>query len=166
MRTSAAAAAFEEALAELGVDEHDPEVGGARALGRRAALLAVAGTVWRRHLGPLLNTSQVADLLGVGTRQAVNDRVRRRRILAFPTGERDLAYPAFQFDDRGAPYPALAPVLEAFATARLSPLTTSSWFVTPQAQLDGDTPAGWLAEGGDSELLVVAARRSAARTLR
>ena len=123
MVRSVAAVAFEETLAELGVDELDPEMGDARSLGRKGALLAVAGTVWRRHLGPLLNTKQVAELLGVGTRQAVNDRVRRHRILALPADGRELAYPAFQFNERGEPYPALALVLEAFAAARLSPHT-------------------------------------------
>jgi len=166
MPLTAAAEAFQETLAELGVDELDPEIGDAGALGRKAALLAVAGMVWRRHLGPLLNTKQVADLIGVGTRQAVNDRVKRHRILALPTTERDLAYPAFLFDDRGQPYRALAPVLEAFASARLSPHTISSWFVTPQAALDGETPAAWLAEHGDPERLLRAARRSASRTAR
>lgn len=166
MATSEAAAAFAETLAELGVDELDPEIGDARSLGRRAALLAVAGTVWRRHLGPLLNTKQVAELLGVGTRQAVNDRVRRHGILALPTAGRDLAYPAFQFDEGGEPYPALTPVLATFAEAKLSPHTISSWFVTPQAALDGAAPAEWLSEGRDQEQLIVAARRSASRTAR
>ncbi|MGH9380080.1 MAG: hypothetical protein ACRD2Z_05660, partial [Thermoanaerobaculia bacterium] len=67
MAKSAAAEAFRETLAELGIDETDPELGDPRALGRRGALLAVAGAVWRRHLGPLLSTKQVAELLGVGT---------------------------------------------------------------------------------------------------
>ena len=164
MARSAAAAAFEEMLAELGVDERDPEIGGARSLGRRAALLAVAGTVWRRHLGPLLDTKQVAELLRVGTRQAVSDRVKRHRILALPTGERDLAYPAFQFTEKGQPYAAMATVLEAFAPARLSPHTIASWFVTPQPELDEATPAEWMAEGHEAERLVLAARRTAART--
>lgn len=163
--TSAAAAAFDATLAELGVDGDDPAID-VRSLGRRAALLAVADTVWHRHLGPLLTTKQVAELLGVGTRQAVNDRVRRHRLLALPSGDRDLAYPAFQFDERGMPYAALAPVLEAFAAARLSPPTISSWFVTPQPALDGDTPAAWLSHGGDRERLVGAARRTASRTAR
>lgn len=165
MPGSAAAIAFEETLTELGVDERDPDID-ARALGRRAALLAVAGTVWNRHIGPLLNTKQVAELLGVTTRQAVNDRVRRHRILALPTDERDLAYPAFQFSETGQPHAALTPVLEAFAGARLSAHTISSWFVTPQAALDRERPADWLRAGRDPERLAVAARRSAARTSR
>jgi hypothetical protein len=166
MARSAAAVAFEQTLAELGVDEHDADIGDPRSLGRRAALLAVAGTVWGRHLGPLLTTKQVAEMLGVGSRQAVNDRVRRHRILALPTADHGLAYPAFQFDDRGSPYPTLAPVLEAFARSRLSGHTIGSWFVTPQTALDGATPARWLAEGGDADRLVAAAQRSASRSAR
>jgi hypothetical protein len=163
---SAAAAAFEEALVELGIDEGDPEIGDARRLGRRGALLAVAGTVWRRHLGPLLNTRQVAELLGVGSRQAVHDRVRRRRILALPTEERDLAYPAFQFNEQGQPHAAIGRVLEAFAGAKLSPHTVASWFLTPQAALEGLTPAAWMAQARDPDRLLSAARRSASRAAR
>lgn len=163
MIKSVAAKAFQETLIELGIDEADPALGDPRALGRRAALLAVAGAAWRRHLGPLLSTKQVAELLGVGTRQAVNDRVQRGRILALSTEDRELAYPAFQFGTTGKPYPAITPLLEAFAAARLSPHTIASWFVTPQAMLDDLTPARWLAEGRDTDSLLTVARRSAAR---
>lgn len=163
---SAAAAAFEETLLELGIADGDPEIGDARTLGRRGALLAVAGTVWRRHLGPLLTTRQVAELLGVGSRQAVHDRVRRHRLLALPTDEHELAYPAFQFNEKGQPHAAIGMVLGAFADALLSPHTVASWFITPQAALDDATPAAWMAEGRDTERLVAAARRSASRAAR
>lgn len=166
MSMSAAADAFEEALTELGFDDGDLDIGDPRSLGRRAALLAVAGTVWRRHLGPLLTTKQVAELLGVTTRQAVSDRVKRHRILALPAGERELTYPAFQFSANGEPYRAMASVLEVFSTAKLSPHTIASWFVTPQRALDGAAPAEWMAENRGAERLLVAARRAAARTAR
>ena len=166
MARSVAAEAFQETLSELGIDETDPELGDPRSLGRRGALLAVAGAIWGRHLGPLLNTRQVAELLGVGTRQAVHDRVKRHRILALPTGEREHAYPAFQFGETGQPYPAIASVLEAFAVARLSSHTIGSWFMTAQPLLDGLTPARWIAEGRDDDRLIMAARRAAARTHR
>lgn len=168
MAMSAAAAAFDETLAELGFNEHDPEIGDPRSLGRRAALFAVAGTLWGRHLGPLLTTTQVAELLGVSTRQAVSDRVKRHRILALPAGERDLAYPAFQFSESGKrkPYPAMPPVLEVLSPAGLSPHTIASWFVTPQRDLDDATPVEWMAERRDVDRLLTAARRTAARTSR
>lgn len=163
MSTSAAAEAFEETLASLGVDASHLNRREARSLGRRAALLAVADTVWGRHLGPVLNTHDVVELLGVSTRQAVSDRVRRHRILALPAGERELSYPAFQFSGSGTPYPVVARVLEVFAGTDTSPHTVASWFVTPQRDLDGETPAAWMADGRDDDVLVAAARRSAAR---
>lgn len=166
MSMGAAAEAFGETLAELGLHDGDPEIGDPRALGRRAALLAVAGPLWRRHLGPILNTGQVASLLGVGTRQAVSDRVKRGRLLALPAGERGLGYPAFQFAPTGETYPGVAVVLDAFSTARLSPHTIASWFMTPQATLGDRTPAEWMVEGGDTSELLKAARRTAARAAR
>lgn len=164
MAMTAATEAFEEALTGLGLDAHLDELGDLRALGRRAALLAVAGTVWERHLGPLLTSRQVAELLGGTTRQAVSDRVARGRILALPEG-RELTYPAFQFDARGRPYAALPAVLEVLGP-HLSPHSIGSWFVTAQADLDGATPVAWLAEGRGDEAVVEAARRTAVRASR
>ncbi len=115
---SVAADAFQQTLAELGVDERDPEIGDARALGRR--------------------------------------------VLALPTDHGDLAYPAFQFDEKGEPYREIAVVLEAFAPANLTAHTIASWFVTPQRSLRGRTRASWMAAGAEPDDLREAARRSAA----
>lgn len=166
MSMSAAAAAFEEALVELGFDEDDPAVGDVRSFGRRAALLVAADTVWGRHLGPMLSTKQVIQLLRVTTRQAVNDRVRRHRLLALPGHDRELDYPAFQFRANGEPYPGVPAVLKAFSTAGISPPTIASWFVTPQPDLDGVTPVEWMAAARDDNELAHAAQRSAQRLAR
>lgn len=160
---AAAAAAFEETLEELGFSEAEEELGDPAELGRRAALLVAADAFWRRHLGPLLDGKQVQRLLGVRTRQAVHDLVRRRRLLGLPAEKGRLAFPAFQFTAAGRPHAALPDILELFAGAVVSPYTVASWFVTPQPLLEGETPAHWLQLGRDPELAREAARRSAAR---
>lgn len=129
-------------------------------LGERAALLAVAGQVWHRHLGPLL-TSGDLQKLGGRSRQAVHELVSRRRLLALPARGGNL-FPAFQVDRRGRPRPGMSEVLAAFAGAAESPLTVASWFRTPQPLLDERTPADWLVAGEDVSRLVAAARRAAA----
>jgi hypothetical protein len=68
-----AASAFWDALQDLGLAEGDSNLGDAAAFGRRAALLAAADLLWRRHLGTLLSTREVQQLLGGCTRQAVSD---------------------------------------------------------------------------------------------
>lgn len=129
-------------------------------LGERAALLAVAGQVWHRHLGPLL-TSGDLQKLGGRSRQAVHELVKRRRLLALPARGGAL-FPAFQVDRRGRPRPGMAEVLAAFEGAVESPLTVASWFRTPQPLLDDRTPADWMAAGDDLSRLLAAARRAAA----
>jgi hypothetical protein len=164
VRASAvAAAAFEETLEDLGFGEADePEFGDPGRLGRRAALLVAADAVWRRHLGPLLDGKQVQELLGVRTRQAISDLVKRHRLLGLPTQNRRTVFPAFQFV-AGRPHPALPAILSAFAEADVGPYTVASWFVTPQPLLEQETAAAWLRLGRDGERLKEAARRSAAR---
>ncbi|HEX9713563.1 MAG TPA: hypothetical protein VGB52_13555 [Actinomycetota bacterium] len=158
--TAAAAAAFQQTLDSLDLPRSqlpDPEE-----LGRRAALLAVADIAWKRVLGPLLDGKQAQELLGVRTRQALHDLVKRRRLLAVPWGE-ETRYPAFQFGPDGRPYPEMRLVLQAFENAKIDGLTLGSWFRHPQRALGGETPARWMAERHDPERLVTAAGRSAAR---
>lgn len=143
--------------------EAGPSLGDPSDLGERAALLVVAQSSWRSHLGTLFDTAEVQALLGVGTRQAVSDRARRGGLLMLSTADGRRHYPAFQFGPTGQPFAALPRVLAAFADADVSPYTIASWFRTPQAQLEGATPAQWMGEGRPDERLLDAARRTASR---
>jgi hypothetical protein len=141
----------------------EPSLGDPSDLGERAALLVVAQSSWRSHLGTLFDTAEVQALLGVGTRQAVSDRARRGGLLMLPTADGRRHYPAFQFGPTGQPFPVLPRLLAAFAEADVSPYTIASWFRTPQPLLGSDTPARWMGEGKPDEPLLEAARRTAAR---
>ena len=159
-----AARAFEEALCELRLPGAAQTSATAQAeLGRRAALLAVADTLWQRHLGLMLEGAQVQKLLKIGTRQGVNDLVRRHRMLALPGPRGRALYPAFQFTKRGRPHPALPAVLGHFEAAGVKAHTIASWFTTPQAYLANQTPAARLAEAPEGLPVIESARRSAAR---
>jgi hypothetical protein len=162
-----AAESFQGTLRELGLTRFSPEIGDPAKLGRRAALVAAAEAVWTTHLGPLLDARHVQELLGVGTRQAVNDLRVRRRLLGLPKEGGRVVYPAFQFGQSGRPFDALPRILETFeARADVDPWTVGSWFVTPQAHLGRVTPAEWLAKREDPGPLFESARRSAARLAR
>ena len=159
-----ASESFRSTLRELGLTAASPEVGDPARLGRRAALVAAAESVWTGHLGPLLDSKQVQDLLGVETRQAVSDLRARHRLLGLHKENGRVVYPAFQFGDTGRPFESLPHVLEVFEKgARADPWSIASWFVTPKALLGGITPVEWLAKNEDPDLLVKAARRTAAR---
>lgn len=152
--------AFGAALRELDVDQ-SPELDDPAAFGRRAALLAAANVLWHRHVGQTLTTEQVREILGVGTRQAVSDFVKRRRLLAIRGVDGRLLFPAFQFGPSGRPFPAMPGIIDAFAGAGARDATIASWFATPQDLLDRTTPAGWLGSGRDSAIVIEAARRTA-----
>src|SRR5258707_9862027 len=101
-----AAASFRATLVELGLSGDEPELGDATRLGQRAALVAAAGALWQRQLGPLLDMRQAQQLLGVGSRQAVHDLIQRRRVLRLTTEDRRTLIPIFQFSETGRPYEA------------------------------------------------------------
>jgi hypothetical protein len=161
--TAEAAAAFQQTLERFGLAAGEGGLGDPVDLGRRAGLLAVADRLWRRQIGPLLDGRDVQRLLKVGSRQAVNDLVRRRRLLALPSAEGSLVYPAFQFTRAGRPDPALPRILELFANAAVDAHTIASWLTTPQSLLRGNTPAQWLKERRDPSVVIEAARRTASR---
>ena len=118
-------------------------------LGRRGALLAAADAIWTRRFGLLFDRQQAQEILGIRSRQAASQLVKRCRLLALPRSDGRLAHPAFQFSPSGRPYEAVAAILEAFAPADLSRYTLAGWFVTPQRLLGGATPAEWLRRGRD-----------------
>lgn len=64
-----------------------------------------------QELGGTLKVNDVADILGI-TRQAVNVRVKKNRLLAFKQNG-DFIFPAFQFTDKGL-IPGFEDLMNAF----------------------------------------------------
>lgn len=157
-----AAEAFSRTLAELGVDERDVD---AEALGRRGALLAASELVWGRQVGPTLSSRAVAELLGV-SRQAVHERTQRGSLLALRGSDGSMLYPAFQFGSNGRPLAGVAEAVRTLTPAVETRYTIAAWFTSPEPELGGATPSGWLREGRDPAAVVEQARREAARLAR
>ena len=63
------------------------DLGTPEALAGRMAAAIPLPSPWDEVLGPFYGTGQVRRLLGGITRQAVDDRVRRRRLLALRTAD-------------------------------------------------------------------------------
>ncbi len=131
--------------------------------GRRGALIVAASGIWSHHLGGLLDSEQARELLGVKSRQAVHDLVRRGRLLRLSDSAGRARYPGNQFDEHGRPFAVLKDVIEAFVAADVTPWTTASFLSSPQRELDGQTPQRWLRDGGDPQPVREAAARVAAR---
>jgi hypothetical protein len=66
------------------------------------------------ELGPFYSTAGIARVLGGVSRQAVDERRRRRTILALRTADGVWVYPAFQLDERNRVVRGLAEVLDRF----------------------------------------------------
>jgi hypothetical protein len=107
-------------------------------------IMVTSGLNWDDHLGPMYEWSDVADILGtVDTCRGVHDLARRKRLLALPTKDGKIPYPAFQFSG-GRTLSDLPRLLEELDSSGVSPWTQASWFVTPQDELEGETPAAFL----------------------
>jgi hypothetical protein len=128
-----------------------------------AGRILSSARAWVEHLGPMYDVDGVATLLsrdGVAlSKQAVH---KRRNLLALKTGSGRVVYPAFQFTSNGV-LAGLEQVLEAVPATLVSPWTLASWLMSPDPDLDQDTPVQVLRDGGVAR--VVAAAQDWARAL-
>jgi len=146
-------------LRERGVDPDS--LGAPDALAARMLAAVPEPSPWS-ELGPFYSTTGIARVLGGISRQAVEERRRRRTILALRTADGVWVYPAFQLDDHNRVVGGLAEVLDRFR-----PHTTddewmvASFLAAPQPGLDGDSVVEHLRSGGDLEAaLDLAAERA------
>lgn len=132
-------------------------------LGRYGAETAIASLRWSQVVGERLNTTQVAQLLGI-TRQALAKRQTNGSLLGLP-GKGTTWYPAWQFDiESNSIRPEVRDLVVAFRDRlnNIDPYMIASWASTPQNEdLDGHTPIQWLQSHRDSDQLITAARRAA-----
>ncbi|MDE0117528.1 MAG: hypothetical protein OXT07_13030 [bacterium] len=144
---------------EMGADE-------ARELGTRAAEDAIASARWSRLVGDRIDTSEAAELLGV-TRQALSKRQASGSLLGLP-GRGTTWYPTWQLDiEKKEIRPEVRHIIGAFRDSLgegADPFLIASWASTAQHEdLDGLSPAEWLAQGNGPEDLRQAAQRTAQR---
>jgi hypothetical protein len=153
--------AYRDKLHELEVDEESIDTD-PTALGRRVALLVATRRRWEGQLGLLLSSTDFQRSTGL-SRQALSQAVEARRVLRLTTKAGKTCYPAFQLDESGRVLPGLRPVLVTFAGGVRSSWTAASWLTSPQPELDGATPAGFLRAGGDADQVRRLAERVVAR---
>jgi hypothetical protein len=116
------------------------------------------------ELGPYYSTAGLARVLGGVSRQAIEERRRRRTVLALRTADDVWVYPAFQLDDHNRVVRGLADVLDRFhPRARDDEWMVASFLAAAQPGLDGRTVVDHLRAGGDLAPALALADERAAR---
>jgi hypothetical protein len=114
-------------------------------------------------IGPFI---EPADLLqGFG---CPSELLRRMTVagvvLALPTRDGRVGYPAFQFDSSGEPLPGLPRVLDALDPARSHAWRDAAWLTAAHPALGGASPAEALRAGDLDPVLAAAATATATAT--
>lgn len=143
---------------------HAPEqLGDADTLAARMLAAVPQPSPWS-ELGPFYSTAGIARVLGGISRQAVEERRRRRTIVALRTADGAWVYPAFQLDERNRVVPGLAEVLDRFRPQTPDDdWMVASFIAAPQPGLGDRSIAEHLREGGDLALALDLAGVRAAR---
>jgi hypothetical protein len=117
-------------------------------------------------LGPFYSTKGIARVLGGVSRQAVDDRRRRRTLFALRTKDGVWVYPRFQLDERNRVLPGLADVLACFEPDTIDDWTLASLLTSPQEALGGRSVIAHLRAGRPLEPVLALCRASGARLAR
>jgi hypothetical protein len=148
----------------LRANGHDPEqLGDAESLAERMLAAVPQPSPWA-ELGPFYSTTGVARVLGGVSRQAVEERRRRRTILALRTADGVWIYPAFQLDERNRVLRGLAEVLDRFRPQTPDDeWMVASFLAAPQPGLGDRSIVDHLRDGGDPAPVLDLADERAAR---
>lgn len=151
---------FRRTLTEIGGQPSSAD--DAEVLGRRAAMVVLAGGAWERALGELLTSAEARVLLGGVSREALRKRVVSGSVVALRDDADLIRYPRWQFDAaNSAPFGAIKKLNEVFGDAGLDAWTLAAFATAPQPELDDRTPVDAIADA-DLEPLLLAARRTVA----
>ncbi|MCY4549852.1 MAG: hypothetical protein OXC28_15910 [Defluviicoccus sp.] len=100
----------------------------------------------------LLTSDELAERVGLKTRQSVHDWLKKGRVLGWRGARRGHVFPAAQLDERGRPLNGLDRVAGLFDDGYAAWV----WLTTPRPSLDGTTPLTLLA-GGEIDRVAKAA---------
>ncbi len=151
---------FRRTLTEIG--GHPSSAEDAEVLGRRAAMVVLAGGAWKRALGELLTSAEARVLLGEVSREALRKRVISGSVIALRDDAGLVRYPRWQFDAAsGAPFGVVKELNEVFRDAGLDSWTLAAFATAPQPELDDRTPVDAFGDT-DPEPLLLSARRAVA----
>ena len=151
---------FRRTLTEIGGQPASPN--DAEVLGRRAAMVVLAGGAWERALGELLTSAEARILLGGISREALRKRVLSGSVIALRDDADLIRYPRWQFDAaNSAPFGAIKKLNEIFGEAGLDPWTLAAFATAPQPELGDRAPVDAFADA-DLKPLLLSAQRTVA----
>jgi len=151
---------FRRTLTEIGGQPASPN--DAEVLGRRAAMVVLAGGAWERALGELLTSAEARILLGGISREALRKRVLSGSVIALRDDADLIRYPRWQFDAANStPFGAIKKLNEVFGEAGLDPWTLAAFATSPQPELGDRAPVVAFADA-DLDPLLLSARRTVA----
>lgn len=151
---------FRRTLTEIGGQPSSAD--DAEVLGRRAAMVVLAGGAWERALGELLTSAEARILLGGISREALRKRVLSSSVLALRDDADLIRYPRWQFDAaNSAPFGAIKRLNEIFGEAGLDAWALAAFATAPQPELDNRAPVDAFGDA-DLEPLLLSARRTVA----
>lgn len=103
---------------------------------------ALAGVREANHLndrlGAFYTLERVMTLFGGVSRQAINDRVKKHRLLRVQTSDGMFLFPAFQIEG-GDLRPGLAGLLQVLLASGEDPWTVAYWLTAPIEDFEGRT---------------------------
>ena len=140
----ALAAAADAMLAKA--SEKEPEIikgADSRLVGGREAERRIAGRTRVGNVENLLTSTQLAELVGLKTRQSVHDWLKKGRIIGWLGAKRGYVFPGEQLDERRRPLKGLDRIARRFDDA----YTTWCWLTAPCDGLDGRVPITLLRQG-------------------
>jgi hypothetical protein len=148
-----------EALQAQGHSAED--LGDADSLAARMLAAVPEPSPWA-ELGPFYSTAGIARVLGGVSRQAVEERRRRRTILALRTADGAWVYPAFQLDGRNRVVAGVARVLAEFRPDSADDeWMVAAFLAAGQPALGGRSIVEHLRDGGCvDDVLPLAAERA------
>lgn len=91
----------------------------------------------------VLSSNEVAQRLGLRSRQSVHDWLRKGKLVGWQTAKRGYLFPARQFDRRNRPIEGLGEIVALFEDADVA----WDWLTAPATTLDGEEPLNVLAKG-------------------
>lgn len=104
--------------------------------------------------GGWANSEEIAQMLGV-SRQAINQRRQRGKLIGLSRGKGKYIYPLWQFTDTGKTLSGLEAILEQLKD--LDPWMQITFFLNPNVRLDNKTPLEML-QNGEVESVICSAQ--------
>lgn len=117
------------------------------------AMIAAAHTANRINdrLGAFYTIDRVRQELGGVSRQAVNERVKGRRLLRVETADGKFLFPAFQIADGGVPH-RLRDVLKVLLASGADGWTVAYWLTARAEHFGGRTALDLLSTGDEDRI--------------